>query len=373
MKTKIDLLKPHISNRELSYIEDAFADNWITTGGKNVDRFEKKIATFCEKKEVLCVNSGTSAIHLSLILLGVKKGDIVICQSFSFCASVNPVKYLGAIPVFVDSEEQTWNMNPYYLEKAIKECIDKKKKPKAIIVTDSYGMPAQWKELSSIAEKYDVPIIEDAAEALGSLYYGTNCGGFGDIAIYSFNGNKIVTTSAGGAMLLNSKKQKDEALHYATQAKESNEGYKHDMLGYNYRMSNVLAGVGIAQIEFLEERVKQKRQLNQFYFSLLKEATPFTLKQESQDVYSNYWLNCIRSNSISSLEKLKNEFKKERIEYRELWYPLHLQSIYKDCLFYGSGICNQIYKNGLALPSSTNLSENDKSRIAKTLNLFNAR
>lgn len=365
MNNRISLLKPHISNLELDFVKEAFQKNWITTSGENINCFEKEIQSLCDEKEVLCVNSGTSAIHLALLLLNVKKNDVVICQSFSFCASVNPVKYLGARPVFVDSEEETWNMSPYYLEKAITFCIEEGNKPKAIIVTNSYGMPAQWDKILALSKEYEIPVIEDAAEALGASYKKVMCGTLGTLGIYSFNGNKIVTTSSGGALILSSNKMKNRALHLATQAKVKSDGFVHDEIGYNYRMSNVLAGIGRGQLISLDKKVAMKRELNEFYFQLLKNERLRLQKEPNEDFISNYWLTNVLFDEEHLLFLLKQEFKNNNIEYRELWKPLHLQKPFINEPFFGEGLCESIHNKGLSLPSSTNMTLKEKERIVE--------
>ncbi len=367
MKPKIPLLKPHITGEELNFIQESFAQNWITTSGHNLTSFESELEQFVGGSEkVLCLNSGTSAIHLALILLGIEKGDKVICQSFTFCASANPIKYLGAEPVFVDSDEHTWNMSPYYLKLAIEDLNKKNELPKAIIVTNSYGMPAKWKEILEIVKPYNIPVIEDAAESLGSEYHGQKCVTLGNLGIFSFNGNKIITTSAGGALITTSEEQQKKTLHLALQAKEFPNSFKHDYIGYNYRMSNVLAGIGRGQLKVLDTRVEQKRELNAFYARMTSEIAEFSIKQEpSQEFRSNYWLNCIvgQGQSDERIKRLQQLFEKENVEHREFWYPLHMQGIYKGTTYYGNNTCLKIYNSGFVLPSSTNMSKDEKERI----------
>lgn len=365
MNSRIPLLQPHLSGLEEQFVKDAFLENWITTSGNNVDTFENAIKNYCNGNDVICLNSGTSAIHLALILLNIKRDDIVIVQSFSFCASVNPVNYIGAVPVFVDSEEDTWNMNPNNLQEAIEFYIQKNKKPKAIIVTNSYGMPARWHEILTTAREYEIPVIEDAAESLGSKYYGQKCGLFGDLSIFSFNGNKIVTTSSGGALVFNTKPYRNKALHLATQAKVNKEGFEHDQIGYNYRMSNVLAGIGKAQLMTLEDKVNKKRELNEFYNQLLKGKKLKVQSEPSQDFISNFWLNNILFEEEKDLIALKRELRKSNIEFRELWKPLHLQKPFLNSDFFGNGLCKNLYKMGISLPSSTNMSSAEKTRVNK--------
>ncbi|WP_452225485.1 DegT/DnrJ/EryC1/StrS family aminotransferase [Lacinutrix chionoecetis] len=374
MNSKIWLSPPHIGNKEIAYVNKAFKSNWMTTSGENVDHFETLIESYLEDKvSVTALNSGTSAIHLALIKLGVKPNDEVLCQSLTFCGSANPIAYLGANPVFIDSEKETLNMCPEFLEKAILEGIKKNKKPKAIIVVHLYGMPAKIDAIKNLSLHYNIPLIEDAAEALGSTYKSEKCGTFGDYAIFSFNGNKIITTTGGGALISKSQKEKDEIIHLASQAKEDALHYQHTKIGYNYRMSNVLAGIGCAQIKLLETRLKQLKKNYNFYDALFEKSKNFTLfKAPGIDFSSNYWLNIVFINEqvnftvtdvIVHLQTLN-------IEAKPLWKPMHLQPVFKNAKYFGGSVSENLFNAGLCLPSGSNLSKDDKNRISSALNEF---
>jgi dTDP-4-amino-4,6-dideoxygalactose transaminase len=372
MSTKIWLSKPHLSKFELDYVNEAFLTNWVSTLGENIDDFERDVEFFLgSNKFVAALNSGTSSIHLALRLLDVGFGDEVICQSFTFCATANPILYQGASPVFVDSEIDTWNMSPYYLEAAIKDRLKFGKKPKAIIAVNSYGMPAKWDEILKISNNYSIPIIEDSAASFGSVYKGRMCGTIGDFGVLSFNGNKIITTSTGGALICDTKQLKKKAIFLSLQSKEKLADYIYSDLGYNYRMSNVLAGIGRGQMKVMSLRVEQRRKNNAIYSEMIKTVEGVSLQKEaSKDFISNFWLNCITidtKKSPFSKEKLIIEFLKNNIEVRGLWAPLHLQKIYVDAPFYGGGVCEQLFNNGLCLPSGSNLSEKDFFRIKNVI------
>lgn len=373
MKSKIWLSPPHMSGNELDYINEAFKTNWISTSGNNIDDFECVLESYLgENSHAVALSSGTSAIHLALILLGVKKDDEVICQTFTFCASANPIRYLGAHPIFVDSELDTWNINPIYLEDAIKGRLLKGKTPKAIIAVNSYGMPAKWDEIIRISKKYNIPIIEDAAESLGSCYKEQKCGTFGGLSVFSFNGNKIITTSAGGAIICKNKETKDKAIFLATQAKDKIEYYEHSEVGYNYRMSNILAGIGVGQMKMLQDYVKKRRDNNTFYKTVFKDVKGVTIFQEpSNSYYSNHWLNCIlidKETTNWDNNRLHAVLKKENIESRFLWTPLHTQTVFEKYEYFGNNESVDLFNNGLALPSGSNLTIIDKERIKDTIN-----
>jgi len=359
------------SGFEMEYIEKALQSNWITSGGPNVNDFETELQNyFGEDSFVAALNSGTSAIHLSLILLGVKQGDEIICQSLTFSASANPILYQGATPVFVDSESETWNICPDNLEIAIKDRIKKGNKPKAIIAVHLYGMPYKVNEIHAIADCYDIPIIEDSAEALGSCYKGKNCGTFGEFGILSFNGNKIITTSSGGALITNSKALKEKAIFYATQSKDDAIHYQHSEIGYNYRMSNVCAGIGLGQMKALKEKIDSRRNNHLFYrelFSTIEEAELFESKDE--DYFSNYWLNTILLESNEVKNDLLQAFEKVDIETRPIWKPMHMQPIFEEYPFYGNKVAEKIFEKGLCLPSGS-LTEDDKIRIGNEVKFF---
>ncbi len=368
MESKIWLSSPHMGGDEMKYIEEAFEYNWVAPLGKNVDEFEIAIEDFLkEDKFVSALSSGTAALHLALIQLGVSFGDEVICQSFTFSASANPIKYLGATPVFVDSDPINWNMSPEFLEIAIRYRIKNKKKPKAVIVVHLYGMPAKMDELVEICKRYDVPLVEDSAESLGSCYKGQKCGTFGEFGVLSFNGNKIITTSGGGALVSSTKSQKTKTIFLSTQARDQALHYQHSEVGYNYRLSNICAGIGRGQMEVLEERVAQRRANHDFYKELFSDIEPVDVFSEaSPDFYSNHWLTSITINNdiaAKSNYDLMHAFAEKNIETRPLWKPMHLQPVFKDCLYYGENISEALFDQGLCLPSGSNLSNDDKKRI----------
>lgn len=365
--TKIWLSSPHMGPQELEYMVDAFNSNWIAPLGPYVDGFETDLANYNKVSEVAALSSGTAAIHLALILLGVKWGDEVICQSFTFSASANPIVYQGATPVFVDSEPETWNISPFYLRKAIEERIKNGKKPKAIIVVHLYGMPANMNEILNISREFDIPVIEDAAEALGSKYFDQPCSTFGDYGILSFNGNKIITTSGGGALLCKDITKISKARFLATQARDSADHYEHSHIGFNYRMSNICAAIGRGQMKVLDQRVEARRSNFQFYKENLKEYTGIKFLEELEGSYSNRWLTTIlvepkELNGISR-KNLYDQFKLENIETRPLWKPMHLQPVFSEAHYYGEDIAEKLFENGLCLPSGSNLQEQDLNRV----------
>lgn len=365
---KIWLSSPHMGGQEQKYVEEAFSTNWVATLGPNVDGFEASITSYLkEGVHVAAVSSGTSAIHLALIVLGVGRGDDVLCQSLTFSASANPIVYQGANPVFIDSEQESWNLSPELLESAILDRIRDHKKPKAIIAVHLYGMPYNALAINQIARKYDIPVVEDSAEALGSEYLGIKCGTLGDFSILSFNGNKIITTSGGGALITKTKSQKDEAVKLATQARDNAEHYQHSQIGYNYRMSNVVAGIGRGQMEVLEDRVLQRRANYNYYLEHLSEFPELHFLKEPQGSYSNRWLTAIRTDSYETRERIRQALAKEDIESRPLWKPMHLQPIFKDCKAYVNGFSESLFETGLCLPSGSNLSEEE---LEKTTHLI---
>ncbi|SHM18980.1 DegT/DnrJ/EryC1/StrS family aminotransferase [Flavobacterium chilense] len=376
-KKKIWLSAPHISGYEKKYIDEAFETNWISSVGPNLTFFEQKLEQYLgESKHVAVLNTGTAAIHLGLILLGVMAGDEVLCQTMTFSASANPIIYQGGIPVFIDSEPETWNICPRALELAIKDRISKGKKPKAIIAVHIYGIPYKINEVRAIADQYQIPILEDSAEALGSSYKGQKCGTFGDISIISFNGSKIITTSGGGAIVTKSKVLKDKAIFLATQSKESVHYYQHNEIGYNYRMSNVSAAIGRGQLQVLDDYVHLRRKMHDFYNDLFQEINGvYVFKVLNNDYFSNYWLTTILVNPNETggitNKQIKLELDKEDIECRLLWKPLHMQPIFKEYPYYGTNISEKLFENGLCLPSSSNLNDFDKERIKQAIfNLF---
>jgi len=364
---RIYLSSPHMGGTEQSYVNEAFETNWIAPLGPNVQGFEKSLENYLGgMHHVAALSSGTAALHLALILLGVERGDEVICQTMTFSASANPIVYQGAMPVFVDSELDTWNMCPVHLEKAIKDRISLGNKPKAIIAVHLYGMPFKVDEIVAVAKKYEIPLIEDSAEALGSTYKGIPCGTFGDIAILSFNGNKIITTSGGGALVTKSEAIKEKAIFLATQARDDAPHYEHSEIGYNYRMSNICAGIGRGQMEVLDKHVALRRGNNQFYTDLFSTNNSVTVFSENNNtLFSNHWLSCVTfdANTSYSVKALRLALSAENIESRPLWKPMHLQPVFSSSPYYGSGVSDQLFEQGLCLPSGSNLSSEQKERI----------
>jgi dTDP-4-amino-4,6-dideoxygalactose transaminase len=371
-KDKIWLSSPHMGGTERNYVEQAFATNWVAPLGPNVDEFEKAICAFTGVSHAAALTSGTGALHLALILLGVVAGDEVICQSFTFSASANPIAYQGAIPVFVGSEAETWNISPASLRKAIEDRMSKGKKPKAIIAVHLYGMPAKMDEILEIASEFDIPVIEDAAEALGSTYKGKACGGFGRFGILSFNGNKIITTSGGGALVSDDGAAIQKARFLATQARDPAPHYQHSHIGFNYRLSNVLAGIGRGQMEILPLRVEQRRSNHQYYQEAFAAVEGIRILAEPAGHFSNRWLSCIvvepsKLNGVTR-EKIRLALEAENIESRPLWKPLHLQPVFSECTYYGDNLCVELFEKGLCLPSGSNLAGKDLKRIVDVMN-----
>ncbi|RRA90396.1 DegT/DnrJ/EryC1/StrS family aminotransferase [Paenimyroides viscosum] len=372
MNTKIWLSSPHMGGNEQKYVNEAFDANWVAPLGPNVDGFEKDLESFLNTDvKVAALSAGTAALHLALIECGVVYGDEVICQSMTFSASANPIAYCGATPVFVDSEKDTWNMCPVALEEAVKDRIAKGKEPKAIIVVHLYGMPAKMNEITAIAEKYKIPIIEDAAEALGSTYKDKACGTFGRFGVLSFNGNKIITTSGGGALVCHTQEDKDKAVFLSTQARDNAPHYQHSHIGYNYRMSNIVAGIGRGQMEVLANRVEARRSMNKFYQDLFADIEGVTVFVEpSTDYYSNHWLSAIIVDATitgKTREDLRLALLEDNIESRPLWKPMHMQPVFADAPYYGSDIAEKLFDNGLCLPSGSNLTNEERERIAKKI------
>jgi len=370
---KIWLSPPHISKNEQNYVNDAFSQNWIAPVGPHLDSFEKEISNISSNHNVVALSSGTAAIHLALILLGVKKKDIVLCSSFTFSASANPIIYQGAKPVFVDSESETWNMDPVLLEKAVNKYIKKGKKPKAIILVHLYGFPAKIDKILKISHKYGIPIIEDAAEALGSKYKNKPIGTFGEIGVFSFNGNKIITTSSGGALISQKKEYTERAKFLATQARENYPHYEHNEIGYNYRMSNVCAALGIGQIEVLESRVEKRRYIFDFYRNNLSTIPFISFVEDIKDFFSNRWLTTILLSNLSEInrEQIRLELLKNNIESRPVWKPMHLQPIFKSYDSFKNGISEDIFNRSLCLPSGSSMNDDDLSRVVQIIkNLY---
>lgn len=372
---KIWLSSPHMGGSELKYIHEAFDENWVAPLGPNVNGFEEDLKHFLGGGvEVAALSAGTAALHLALIILGIQKDDEVICQSFTFSASANPITYVGAKPVFVDSEPDTWNMCPQALETAINDRIAQHKKPKAIIVVHLYGMPAKMDEILEVARRYEIPVIEDAAEALGSLYKGKPCGTLGDLGVLSFNGNKIITTSGGGALVCKSAEQKEKAVFLSTQARDNAPHYQHSEIGYNYRMSNICAGIGRGQMEVLPQRVEARRANHQFYVELFKNIPGVKVFTEpNADFFSNHWLSAITIDENTAgfnREDLRLKFLEDNIESRPLWKPMHLQPVFEGAPYYGGIVSEELFNNGLCLPSGSNLNHEDLHRIEKIVRSF---
>lgn len=411
---RIYLSSPHMGGRELDYIHDAFEKNWIAPLGANVDGFEQDLQSYTGRDHAAVVTSGTAAIHLALILCGVEPGDEVLCQSFTFAATANPIRYQGAVPVFVDSEPETWNMDPELLEEAILDRVTerqsgketKRGKPKAIVVVHLYGMPAKMDRIREIGERYDIPVIEDAAEALGSSIDGRRCGTFGRLSVLSFNGNKIITTSGGGALLGDDEQLIRKARFLATQARDDAPHYQHSQLGYNYRMSNIVAGIGRGQMKVLDERVEARRANHDFYFEELNGSwietnadrrpqttdretktsfSPFAQDsglrtQDSSGIYflkepetckSNRWITAILVNPKETggvtREDIRLALAEKNIESRPLWKPMHLQPLYKDAPYYGNEVSDTLFEYGLCLPSGSNLTDEERECVVVTI------
>ena len=383
MKLKIWLSLAHMSGREQEFIQEAFDTNWVVSLGPNVNAFEQSLRDFLvengelkienEGMRVVALSAGTAALHLGLILLGIQPGDEVICQSFTFAASANPIAYLEATPVFVDSEKDTWNMDPVLLEEAIKDRLAKTGKlPKAIIPVHLYGMPVKMEEVMEVANRYGIPVLEDSAEALGSAYKGKKCGTFGEYGVLSFNGNKMITTSGGGALICPNEEKAKRALFYATQAREQAPHYQHEKIGYNYRMSNICAGIGRGQMFVLDEHVARRREIHDLYVKLLNgvKGVKVMCQPEGGDFNSNYWLTCITvepEEAGFTREDVRLALDEDNIESRPLWKPMHLQPVFKDAPFYGNGTSERLFEIGLCLPSGPTLTDEDVERVTKVV------
>ena len=360
---RIYLSSPHMGGTERELVQEAFDLNWIAPVGPHINQFESILSEYIEGLPSAALASGTAAMHLALRILGVKTGDNVICQSFTFAGSANPIKYEGANPVFIDSESDTWNMDPVLLKKAIEEGMDRGKKPAAIIYVHLYGMPAKVEEIAGIAKNFGIPLIEDAAEALGTTYNGKKAGSFGDISILSFNGNKIITTSGGGALLSANEGYVEKAKYLATQARQPAAHYEHIDLGFNYRLSNVCAAIGIGQMNVLDERVKQKRSIFERYKQLFAGHKNVSFLEEPEGCYSNRWLTCALFDDLKMKEAIVQAFSEDNIECRPLWKPMHMQSLYKNEKVYDNRVSESLFNNGLCLPSGTNMTEAHWQRI----------
>lgn len=364
-----------MGGREQDFIKEAFDTNWVVPLGPNVDGFERELSNFIgQDRHVVALSAGTAAIHLGLLQLGVGKGDEVICQSFTFAASANPVTYCGAVPVYIDSEPDTWNMDPVLLEEAI---LDRKKKigkyPKAILPVHLYGMPAKMDQICAVALKYNIPILEDAAEAIGSEYKGRKCGTFGEFGVLSFNGNKMITTSGGGALVCRTEEEAKVTMFYATQARENRPYYYHEHIGYNYRMSNICAGIGRGQMLVLDKHIARRRAIHALYSELLKDVDGIEVKQNpSADYNSNFWLTCILADPQKcgvTVDQIRIELEKENIESRLLWRPMHMQPVYKDNPYYGTNVAERLFDNGLCLPSGSMLTDEDIFKVTRKIKI----
>ena len=389
-RPRIYLCLAHMSEAgiELQYIKEAFRSNWVVPLGPNVNGFEADLESFVGQRKVAALSSCTAALHLALLQLGVGAGDEVLCQSFSFCASSNPVTYCGATPVFIDSERDTWNMDPALLEEAIKDrIVQTGKKPKAVIVVDLYGMPADWEALEAVGKKYDIPIIEDAANAQGSFYDGKPCGLFGPLATFSFNGNKIITTSGGGALLCDDEETKKQVIFMATQARENAPYYQHEAIGFNYRLSNISAGIGRGQMTVLEAHVKHHKHVHELYKELLGKMDGFSVQDNPSDKFdSNFWLTTIlidpsvrvKGQDVprtvysscepnDNVEALRVALDQAGVEARPLWKPMHKQPVYQDAPAYVNGVSEALFKVGMCLPSGPYVSDDDVRYIVECI------
>ncbi|MGG3767641.1 aminotransferase class I/II-fold pyridoxal phosphate-dependent enzyme [Priestia megaterium] len=373
-ESRIYLSPPHMSGDEQGYIHEAFESNWIAPLGPNVDGFEKEIASYVGVSEAVAVSSGTAAIHLALSLLGVTKGDTVFCSTLTFIASANPIIYQGAEPIFIDSEPETWNMSPQALKRALQDASIQGTLPKAVIVVNLYGQSAKMDEILSLCNQYNIPVIEDAAESLGSTYKGKASGTFGKFGVYSFNGNKIITTSGGGMLVSNDVAALQQARFLATQARDSAPHYQHSQLGYNYRMSNILAGVGRAQLQVLENRVEARRQVFERYYQELSGLTGITFMPELSNTKTNRWLTVLTINEKEagiSAAQLVQAFTKQNIEARPVWKPLHMQPLFQGVRYYphseNGDVAQLLFQTGICLPSGSNMTEDDQNRVIKCL------
>ena len=368
MNEWIKLSLPHKSGNEMKWVEEAYRDDWFVPLGPNVDEFERRLQTFLgTDRPVVALSAGTAAIHLGLVMLGVEQGDEVICQSMTFSASANPILYQGAKPVFVDSEAETFNMSPQKLVEAIESRIKATgRKPKAIIVVDLYGMPAQYDRIKEISEHYQIPILEDSAEAMGSEYKGIKCGLWGEYGVMSFNGNKMITTSGGGALICPTKEAADRVKFLATQARENRPYYYHEVTGYNYRLSNISAGIGCGQIESIDDRLARRRQIQAMYAAELNDISGLTVqKNPTADYNSNFWLSTILMEPESKLtpEQLRLYLWDKKIETRPLWYPMHKQPVFASAPYYGNGVSESLFERGLCLPSGSSLTDEQITRV----------
>lgn len=368
---KIWLSSPHLSGHEQKYVQEAFATNWVAPLGPNINGFEEDLCSYVGVAHAAALSSGTAALHLALVMLGVGAGDVVLCQSFTFAASANPIVYLGGTPVFVDSETHTWNLCPNALETAIKDQKRQGKQIKAVIAVHLYGMPAQLHEILDICNRYDIPLIEDAAEALGSTYAGKKLGSFGKLNVLSFNGNKIITTSGGGALLSDDEDLIKKSKFLATQARDDAPHYQHSEIGYNYRLSNICAGIGRGQMEVIDERVAQRRANFDYYVKSLSSIEGISFQPEAAGSFSNRWLSCIIINPLQTggitREDVRLALAAKNIEARPLWKPMHLQPVFEKAPFYGQNVAENLFDHGLCLPSGSNLTPNELAQIVEVI------
>ncbi|WP_273214261.1 aminotransferase class I/II-fold pyridoxal phosphate-dependent enzyme [Runella zeae] len=372
MMNKIWLSSPHLSGHEQKYVQEAFATNWVAPLGPNVNGFEEDLCSYIGVAHAAALSSGTAALHLALVMLGVGAGDVVLCQSFTFAASANPIVYLGATPVFVDSETHTWNLCPDALETAIKDQKKQGKQIRALIAVHLYGMPAQLHEILDICNRYDIPLIEDAAEALGSTYAGKKLGSFGKLNVLSFNGNKIITTSGGGALLSDDEQFIQKSKFLATQARDDAPHYQHSEIGYNYRLSNICAGIGRGQMEVIDERVAQRRANFDYYVKSLSFISGISFQPEAAGSFSNRWLSCVIIDPLQttggiSREDVRLALAAKNIEARPLWKPMHLQPVFEKAPFYGKNVAENLFDHGLCLPSGSNLTPNELAQIVEVI------
>lgn len=371
-KSRIYLSSPHMGGMEKDFVNEAFDTNWIAPLGPNVNNFEKELSDYVGSEGGVCLSSGTAAIHMALKAVGVKTGDLVFCSSLTFSASCNPIIYQNAIPVFIDSEKESWNMCPKALEKAFIWADEEKKLPKAVIVVHLYGQPANMDKILEVCNKYNVPIIEDAAESLGATYKNKQTGTFGEYGIFSFNGNKIITTSGGGMLVSDNLERLEKVRFWSTQARENERHYEHKELGYNYRMSNIVAGIGRGQLRVLEERIEKKKWIYDYYKNAFKDIKDIQMQPICDDRKSNYWLSCMTLNEKSKVKPLDIiiALEKENIEARNIWKPMHMQPYYKDFKFFKLGeksVSEEIFENGLCLPSDSKNTEEDMERVVKII------
>jgi dTDP-4-amino-4,6-dideoxygalactose transaminase len=369
LKEKFDIkLSPsHLSGKEMHFLESALSCNELSSFGQNLDSFEERLKRFLGIDGVTALSSGTAAIHLALILLGIKRKDEVIASTFTYSATINPIRYLQATPVLVDSERDTWNMSPELLQQCIEDRISKGSKPRAIILVHLYGMPSKMNQLLDIAKHYEIPVIEDAAEALGSSWKGSPLGTLGDIGIFSFNGNKIITTGGGGAIVSKNEQTTKNALFLSTQARDEAPHYQHSKIGYNYRMNNVAASMGLGQLEVLNQRVESRRKIHEIYKRELSDFKGIEFLDEPKGFFSNRWLSTVLTEGFETRERIRTSLANDRIESRPLWKPMHLQPVFKEFAVYEDGTSENLFHRGLCLPSGSNLSRTDQDRVIQSI------